>query len=99
MAAFGCGVIVSLLELACTGQVYLPTILYMAQQGSSSAVGWLLVYNLAFILPLVIIFALVYAGMTQEALLRFQKNHTATVKFALAAVFLLLWALLTFGPG
>lgn len=94
IAAFMSGVIISFLELACTGQVYLPTIIYMLRQGSMSALGSLVAYNLAFVLPLVIIFLLAYGGMTNEAMIRFQKKHTALVCFATAALFLALWVVL-----
>ena len=43
------GAAISLLELACTGQVYAPTILYMLQAGEGRAAGYLALYNLAFI--------------------------------------------------
>ena len=89
LAAFASGVVISLLELACTGQVYAP-IVYAIRQGSGSAVGWLLLYNVAFILPLVIVFGLAWSGMRSEALIRFQQKHTATVKFGLGVLFLLL---------
>ncbi|CAN5895655.1 hypothetical protein BH11VER1_BH11VER1_02110 [soil metagenome] len=94
MAAFASGIIISLLELACTGQVYLPTIVYMMKQGSLSAVGYLLLYNVSFVLPLIVIFVLAWLGMKNEALIDFQKRHTATVRFGTALLFLALWIVL-----
>lgn len=94
VAAFVTGVVISFLELACTGQVYLPTIAYMMEQGRLSAVGWLLIYNPAFVLPLVIIFILSYFGLTSEALMVFQKKHTALVRLGTALLFLALFAVL-----
>lgn len=94
LAAFGAGIVISFLELACTGQVYLPTILYMLKQGRATAFSYLLIYNLAFILPLVVIFALAFFGMRSEALIRFQAKHTATVRFATAALFAALFVVL-----
>lgn len=94
VAAFVSGIVISLLELACTGQVYLPTIVYMMKQGSLSAVGYLLVYNLAFILPLVVIFISAWAGLRSERLITLQKRHTATLRFATALLFLALWVVL-----
>ncbi len=93
-AAFASGIIISLLELACTGQVYLPTIVYMMKQGSLTAVGYLLLYNVAFVLPLIVIFVLAWLGMKSDALLVFQKKHTAAVRFATALLFLALWIVL-----
>ena len=93
IAALISGVVISLLELACTGQIYAP-IIYAIQQGSKSAIAYLVSYNFAFILPLIIIFALAYGGLRSDALIRFQKKHTAGVKFAMGTLFLLLFLLL-----
>lgn len=96
IAAFGSGIVISFLELACTGQVYAP-IVFKIQQGSLDAVRYLLYYNLAFITPLVIIFIMAYKGMTSAALINFQSKHTATVKFATAVLFVLLAVIILFG--
>lgn len=94
VAAFVTGIVIAVLELACTGQVYLPTIVYVMQTGVISAVGMLLLYNLAFILPLVVVFALAYGGLRSETLQQFQQKHAAVVKFGIAALFFLLFAVL-----
>lgn len=94
LAAFASGVVISVLELACTGQVYLPTIVYAMKSGATSAWGFLLLYNVAFILPLIAVFVLAWRGMTSDALIRFQQNHTAGVKTALGCLFLLLFLML-----
>jgi cytochrome c biogenesis protein CcdA/HEAT repeat protein/glutaredoxin len=94
LAAFVSGVVISFLELACTGQVYAPTILYMLKAGRAAAWSYLLLYNLAFVLPLVTVFLLAYAGVRSPALIQFQTRHAALVKFATAALFLLLFIIL-----
>jgi cytochrome c biogenesis protein CcdA/HEAT repeat protein len=96
IAAFLAGFIISFLELACTGQVYAP-IIYSIQQGKMDAVAWLFAYNLAFILPLVVIFLLAFTGMSNKALIHFQTKHTFGVKIALGLVFLALAAVILFG--
>lgn len=98
IAAFIAGWLISLLELACTGQVYAP-IIYQIQRGRLDAVAWLVVYNLAFITPLVVIFALAYGGLRSESLIAFQKRHTFGVKIALALVFLALALFIFLGPS
>ena len=95
-AAFVSGLVVSLLELACTGQVYAP-IIYQIQRGKLDAVLWLAIYNLAFILPLVVIFLLAYGGLRSETLIAFQQKHTATVKTALGILFLVLVLVILLG--
>lgn len=98
IAAFLAGVIISFLELACTGQVYAP-IVYQIQQGKLDAMLMLVLYNLAFILPLVVIFLLAYSGLRSETLIALQKKHTFGVKIALGLLFLLLGIFILWGPG
>ena len=96
IAAFLAGIIISFLELACTGQVYAP-IVYQIQQGKADAVAMLVLYNLAFILPLIVIFLLAYGGLRSETLLAFQERHAFVVKIALGVLFLVLAAFILFG--
>jgi cytochrome c biogenesis protein CcdA len=96
LAAFVSGILISFLELACTGQVYAP-IIYQIKSGNLNAVRWLALYNLAFVTPLIIIFLLAWSGMRSDALIAFQKKHTATVKFALALLFVALALFILFG--
>lgn len=82
------GFLISIFELACTGQVYFPTIAYMVQSGNRS-LGYLLlgVYNFGFIVPLLAVFFLAYAGVGSERITKaFQKNIGA-VKLGLADLF------------
>ncbi len=93
-SAFLCGVVISVLELACTGQVYLPTIVYAMKAGLGGAVWFLLLYNLAFVIPLVVVFVLAWRGMGSESLIRFQQRRTALVKTAMGWLFLVLFVAL-----
>jgi len=94
LAALVTGAVISVLELACTGQVYAPTIAFVLQSGQqrAAAVGYLLLYNIAFILPLLAVMLLAYHGLTSERLQLFFKNNVAFVKFANAALFAVLLA-------
>ena len=85
---FVTGVVVAVLELACTGQVYFPTISFMVQTDASAlGIGSLLLYNLAFVVPLLVVLALMLSGMRQEALREFFTRHLVASKLSLAAVF------------
>lgn len=97
IGAFVAGIVISLLELACTGQVYLPTILYMVRSGRGEAMFHLLAYNVAFVLPLIIVFILAWAGMRSDALLKFQQRHVVLVKVMTGVLFLGLTVFLLFG--
>ncbi len=88
-AAITTGFLVSVLELACTGQVYLPTIIYvMGAPGlKTKAYLFLILYNLMFIVPLVAVFAVVFWGTTSEQLTNFLKRNTPIIKLLTAGIF------------
>ncbi|MCG2795685.1 MAG: hypothetical protein L6427_07485, partial [Actinomycetia bacterium] len=78
------GVVITVLELGCTGQVYLPTITFVARAGGDRlrAVLYLALYCLMFILPLVVVFLLSYFGTGQKKLVAFGRKHAANLKLA-----------------
>ncbi|MCD4672101.1 MAG: cytochrome c biogenesis CcdA family protein [Anaerolineaceae bacterium] len=96
--AFLTGLVVSFLELACTGQVYLPTIIAVSSNPDlrAQAIGYLVLYNLMFIVPLIVVFILAYYGTTSKDLVGFMEKHSAAVKLGMAALFLGLSAWLVF---
>ena len=87
--SFVTGVAVSFLELACTGQVYLPTIVFVVSQPELQvrALFFLVLYNLLFILPLVVVFILAHHGTNSKQLTRFFQRSAATVKLGMALLF------------
>ena len=99
LAALGLGFGVSLVELACTGQVYLPTLMFMLSmpEWHAQATLALVLYNVMFIIPLVVVFTLVYLGTTSEQLIAWMTKHTAAVKLGMAVLFLLLAAWMIYG--
>ena len=103
IGAFVAGILVSLLELACTGQVYLPTIIFVSSipEMRLQAMLYLVIYNLLFILPLVVIFVLVYFGTTSKDLTKFLQERAALVKFLMGFVFIALgtWLLVSLFVG
>lgn len=99
LGAFATGVVISLLELACTGQVYLPTIIFVSSvpELRLQAIFYLVLYNLLFILPLIVVFILAFYGTTSKDLTRFLHKHAAAVKIGLGIVFAALgiWLLIS----
>jgi len=95
-AAFVLGALVTLLEAPCTGQAYLPALVLMIRNSISvgSALGWLVLYNLLFIVPLFVVFGLVYFGTGTERLVGWSRRNVPIAKILLGAVFLLLAVLL-----
>jgi cytochrome c biogenesis protein CcdA len=98
-AAFVAGLVIAVLELACTGQVYAPTILYMLKTGQDrlGAMVYLALYNMAFIVPLVVVFAGAYGGLRSERLTTWLQQRAAVVKFATALLFAALFVLFVLG--
>jgi len=78
---------VSLFELACTGQVYLPVIAWMVRKGESSrGLGLLALYNTGFILPLAALFLLAWSGRAIKPVADWFESRVWLNKFLLAAI-------------
>ncbi len=95
--AFATGLVISFLELACTGQIYLPTIIFVSSipELRLRAIAFLVLYNVLFILPLVVVFILAYYGTTSKDLTNFLQRHAAAVKLGMVILFLSLASWLT----
>ncbi len=99
VAAILSGFVISLLEAGCTGQVYLPTIMYIARETPYrwQALGYLLLYNAFFILPLLVVFFAIFWGSQSKALVDFARKNIVFSKIALAILFVCLSLLLLKG--
>ena len=95
-AAFVSGLAVSLLELACTGQVYLPTISFVVGIPAmrSSAIAYLVLYNLVFVVPLLIILFLAVYGISAARFQDWFVGNAAKTKLVMAVLFVVLGLLL-----
>jgi len=92
LVTFVSGIFISLLESVCTGQVYLPTITYVMRVPDLriNAFLYLLLYNIAFMVPLIIIFILAYKGIASERFSVFTRQHLGKIKVAYTALFFIL---------
>jgi cytochrome c biogenesis protein CcdA len=99
LASLVLGFAVSIVELACTGQVYLPTIIFVLgiPEWRPRAAIALLSYNVMFIVPLIAVFLLVYYGTTSQELMDWMTRHTAAVKLGTAVLFVLMAVWLGYG--
>ncbi len=85
------GVLVSLFELACTGQVYLPTIVYLIRvKGDLTGYLFLLLYNLGFIIPLIVVFVLTYSGVSSKRITVYFQRSMGAVKLSFFFLFVIL---------
>lgn len=96
LAALAVGFGVSLVEAVCTGQVYVPTCVLIMQNPAfrAQAIFYLVLYNLMFIVPLVVVFVLALLGYESKLFNDFLKKHLAWAKLCLCLVFLGLFCLL-----
>jgi thiol-disulfide isomerase/thioredoxin len=90
IASLAVGFAVSLVEAVCTGQVYVPTIVLIMKEPAFRlrAFLYILIYNLLFIFPLLVTFALTVAGQKSQTLNNFFRKNLGLTKVLLSLVFL-----------
>lgn len=75
-AAIILGVLVAMFELPCTGGVYLAILSLMAKQDTFwQAFAYLIVYNIIFVLPLIIMLLAAYFGLPPEKLEKWRQSQ------------------------
>jgi len=95
LISFLTGILISFLEFMCTGQVYLPTIiLIIAIEKQAVGYFYLLLYNIMFIWPLVLVFLAVYFGTTSKTLVAQFQKRLGLMKILMALLFFLLAAIM-----
>ena len=90
---------VSLLELGCTGQIYLPIITFIIQSTNNNlkAILFLILYNLAFIIPLLVIFLFFIFGVKQQKVGKFFEKKIVVIKILMGFVFFALGIIILLG--
>ncbi len=90
-AVFVAGILVGLCTVPCTGGIYFGVLALLSSQGSlMEGLGLLVVYNVMFILPLVVVLVLATSPSTYRAIARWHLRTKYLVKTALGAVMLAL---------
>ena len=90
-AAIVLGFLVSLFEFPCTGEVYLVILALLAQQATQAiAIGYLLLYNLMFVLPLIIILFSILFGFNIERIKSWKDKKKNYMKLATGLLLLIL---------
>lgn len=95
-AAIVLGFLVSAFELPCTGGVYLAILGLLANNEKVQAIPYLLLYNFIFVLPLFIILAFVYFGVSANQMEEWRKKNRKWLRLvlglgAVALGVLILW--------
>lgn len=83
---------ISIIEFLCTGQTYLPTIVYIIGVPELKIKGilYLIIYNFMFVLPLIIIFLGVYFGLSQRTLGKLMRENVGKIKLIMSIIFFIL---------
>jgi len=91
-SVFAIGAAVTGLESVCTGQAYVPTLALVVRTGTAvgRALAYLALYNVMFIVPLVVVFVLAYRGLKTAALLAWSAKNVVASKVLLGCFFLAL---------
>ncbi len=89
------GIVVSLFELPCTGGIYIA-ILTMMSINKTFGLGYLLIYNIIFILPLIILTFLIYRGASPQILQKWTSSERKWMKLAAGIVLIALGAYILF---
>ncbi len=79
-AAFVASIVVTLIELPCTGAPYLAVLALMSQIDFGTALIYLLIYNLVFVMPLIVIIYLAYTGMGLKKMELWRREHRGTMR-------------------
>ncbi|MBU1143429.1 MAG: hypothetical protein KKH92_07270 [Firmicutes bacterium] len=87
---FTIGIIISFTEFLCTGQAYLTAILHLIHFSENIGRGLILlaIYNLIFVLPLIIITLLAYKTQSIQSISIFMREKLHWIKLFNALVFL-----------
>ncbi|MBI4158822.1 GAP family protein [Candidatus Woesearchaeota archaeon] len=94
------GIFVAAVELPCTGGPYLAITLLLSQNFSLTAVWLLLIYNVIFVMPLVVILLMVLAGKNVAIIKQFKQNSRTYIRLVTGVILILLgWLLILIANG
>jgi len=90
-AAIVLGGLVSLFELPCTGGVYIAILSILSKTGLTGEGFWLLaLYNVIFVLPLLIILILVVSGLSSKKVDEWRKSNKTGMRLIIGLAMVLL---------
>ena len=94
--AFGAGALVTVIESACTGQIYVPVLAFLSKMEGVMTVwlAYLFLYNVMFVLPLVGLLSAVYLGISSLRLASLTRVGAFTGKILMGSLFALLAVLM-----
>ncbi len=94
------GIFVAGVELPCTGGPYLAITVLLSQNFNLVAFALLVLYNIIFVMPLLIILGAVMVGMKVSDIQMWKQQHRATMRLAIGIILVFLgWLLLMIASG
>ncbi|MBI2652921.1 hypothetical protein HYX00_05645 [Candidatus Woesearchaeota archaeon] len=94
------GIFVAGVELPCTGAPYLAILLLLSQNFNFAAFLMLILYNIIFILPLIVILLMVYFGFKIQSIKRWKQNNRTYMRLATGIILIFLgWLLILIANG
>lgn len=93
--AFTVGILVGMFELPCTGGIYLAILSLLSNRMTTiEGIPYLMVYNIFFILPLIVILAICCYGLPVERLEEWRTGSRKAVRVLMGAVMIFLGVIL-----
>jgi len=94
LSAIVVGILIGIYEFPCSGAIYLAIVtLLSAKKTFWTGLPYLLIYNIMFVLPLIVIFVLATNKITTEKYINFQEKHGRKLHLILA-IFMIILGLL-----
>ena len=94
------GVFVAAVELPCTGGPYLAITLLLSQQFNFAAFLMLVLYNVIFVLPLILILLMVMFGAKVQEIQKWKQTNKAYMRLATGIILIVLgWLLILIANG
>lgn len=91
------GILVGMFELPCTGGIYLAIISLISQKMTiMDGLPLLLLYNILFVAPLIIILAIVYFGLPPERLEAWRTENRVIVRIAMGCLMIVIGIVVLF---
>lgn len=94
------GAFVAGVELPCTGGPYLAILVFLSQNFNFTAFLWLILYNIIFVMPLIVILLMVYLGFKVQRIKRWKQNNRHYMRLSTGVILVLLgWLLILIANG
>ncbi len=94
------GIFVAGVELPCTGGPYLAILVFLSQNFNIIAFLMLILYNIIFVLPLIIILSMVYFGVKIQHIKRWKQSKRSYIRLATGIILIFLgWLLILIANG